>query len=70
MQELGFRNATVVAALPTATTALAGVIVRLDSDDKPYWCDGTQWIDLTATGSSTGLTVGMGYALARGFATP
>ena len=31
---------------------LAGVIVRLSTDNKPYWCDGTAWTDLTATSSA------------------
>lgn len=49
MQSLSLRNCVAVAALPPATTALAGVTVRLLSDNKPYWCDGTYWHDLTAT---------------------
>ncbi len=54
MKELGYRNAVAVSSLPTASTALAGVTVRLTTNNKPYWCDGTQWVDLTATGSGGG----------------
>ena len=51
MKDLGYRNAVAVSSLPTASAALAGVIVRLTSDDKPYWCNGTSWVDLTAAGA-------------------
>lgn len=53
MKELSPRSALVVAALPTPTSALAGVTVRLSSNNKPYWCDGSSWTDLTATGSGS-----------------
>lgn len=33
----------VVAALPAASAALAGTILRLATDNKPYWCDGSTW---------------------------
>ncbi len=46
MKDLSYRVVPVVAALPAASTAIAGVIVRLSSDNHPYWCDGTAWIDL------------------------
>lgn len=47
MRDLAYRIVPVVASLPAATTALAGVIVRLATDNKPYWCDGATWTDLT-----------------------
>ena len=50
MKELSYRSALAVSALPTASTALKGVTVRLTTDDKPYWCNGTTWVDLTSTG--------------------
>lgn len=53
MQELSYRSAVVVTSLPTPTTALAGVTVRLQSDNKPYWCNGTAWVDLSSLGSGT-----------------
>jgi hypothetical protein len=46
VKDLSYRVVPVVAALPAATTAIAGVVVRLSSDNHPYWCDGTAWIDL------------------------
>jgi hypothetical protein len=46
VKDLSYRVVPVVAALPAASTAIAGVIVRLSSDNHPYWCDGTAWIDL------------------------
>ena len=46
MRSLGFDQVTAVAALPTASMALAGVVVRLTTDGKPYWCNGTDWVDL------------------------
>lgn len=52
MRDLSYRIAPVVAALPTASAALAGVTVRLSTDNKPYWCDGTAWVDLSLLGSS------------------
>ena len=55
MKDIGYRNAVAVSALPTASIALAGVTVRLTSDNKPYWCNGTSWVDLTASsGGSPG----------------
>ncbi len=48
MKDLAYRVAPVVSALPSASAALAGVIARLSTDSKPYWCDGTTWIDLAA----------------------
>jgi len=46
VKDLSYRVVPVVAALPAASTAIAGVVVRLSSDNHPYWCDGTAWIDL------------------------
>lgn len=43
--------ALAVTELPTPTAALAGLTVRLASDNKPYWCNGTTWVDLTAAGA-------------------
>ena len=52
MKDLSYRAAPVVSALPAASAALAGVTARLSTDNKPYWCDGTSWIDLTLSGSA------------------
>lgn len=46
MRSLGFDQVTAVGVLPPASTALAGVVVRLTSDGRPYWCNGSDWIDL------------------------
>lgn len=51
MKDLAYRVVPVVTALPAPTATLAGVIVRLSSDNKPYWCNGTTWVDLTAAGA-------------------
>lgn len=53
MQELSYRSVVVVPSLPTPTTAMAGVLVRLQSDNKPYWCTGSAWVDLSALGSGS-----------------
>lgn len=53
MQDLSYRSALAVAVLPTPSASLKGVTVRLTTDDKPYWCNGTTWVDLTATGSAS-----------------
>lgn len=52
MKDLAYRVVPVVAALPVASTALAGVVVRLSTDNKPYWCDGTTWMDMAGTGGN------------------
>lgn len=52
MKDLAYRIAPVVSVLPAASVALAGVVVRLSTDNKPYWCDGTVWFDLTLSGGS------------------
>ena len=46
MKDLAYRVLPVVSALPAASAALAGAVVRLSTDNHPYWCDGTTWIDL------------------------
>lgn len=46
MKDLSYRVVSVVAVLPAASATLAGVVVRLSTDNHPYWCDGTAWIDL------------------------
>lgn len=53
MKDLSYHNALAVTALPSPSSDLSGVIVRLISDDKPYWCNGSAWIDLSATGSGS-----------------
>lgn len=52
MKSLAYKQVTAVASLPTPSAALEGVLVRLVSDDKPYWCDGSTWTDLTIGGAS------------------
>ena len=52
MRDLAYRIAPVVGALPAASVAIAGVVVRLSTDNKPYWCDGTAWFDLTQPGGN------------------
>ena len=46
MKDLAFRLAPSVAVLPAASPALAGTVVRLSGDNRPYWCDGSGWFDL------------------------
>ncbi len=46
MKDLAYRVVPVVSALPAASAALVGAVVRLSTDNHPYWCDGTTWIDL------------------------
>ena len=57
MKDLAYRAVPVVSSLPAPSSALAGVIARLASDNKPYWCDGLTWSDLTAGGDDARLTV-------------
>lgn len=38
--------ALAVTALPAPTAALAGLTVRLTTNNKPYWCNGAAWVDL------------------------
>lgn len=51
MKDLAYRVTPVISALPAASAALAGVVVRLSTDNKPYWCDGTVWVDMTLLGT-------------------
>lgn len=56
MKQLAAAQAPVVAALPTATSALAGSIMRLSTNNKAYWCTGTAWValDITVSASAPG----------------
>jgi hypothetical protein len=54
MDTLSFKKTVQVSALPPPSSDLNGVLVRLNSDNKPYWCNGTQWIDITAVGGGGG----------------
>jgi hypothetical protein len=56
MRDFALRMAPLVTALPAPTSAIAGSVVRLASDNKPYWCDGTAWLALTAPLSDARLT--------------
>ncbi len=53
MKALSPQTVVVVAALPTATTALAGAIMRLSTNNKAYWCTGTAWVALDITVSAS-----------------
>jgi len=53
MKGLSPQQVVVVAALPTATSALAGSIMRLSTNDKAYWCTGTAWVALDITVSAS-----------------
>lgn len=77
MKDLAYRVVPVVSALPAASAALVGAVVRLSTDNHPYWCDGTTWIDLVpeprlstvslaadVTNNTTTLTNVTGLALA------
>lgn len=48
MKTVGYKSALAVTSLPTPTTELAGVTVLLTTDGKPYWCNGTAWVDMSA----------------------
>ncbi|MBK8336986.1 MAG: hypothetical protein IPL03_10515 [Sterolibacteriaceae bacterium] len=56
MRDFALRMAPLVTALPAPTSAIAGAVVRLTADNKPYWCDGTAWLALTAPISDARLT--------------
>ena len=48
-----------LSALPPASAALAGSLVRLTTNGKPYWCNGTTWVDLSGVvGASAPVSVG------------
>ena len=53
MKQLAAAQAPVVAALPTATSALAGSIMRLSTNNKAYWCTGAEWVALDITVSAS-----------------
>lgn len=46
MRALSPQQQVVVATLPPPTSALAGAVVRLATDNRPYWCDGAAWFCL------------------------
>lgn len=48
MRDLSPRLLPEVSSLPTPGAANTGSIVRLAGDGRPYYCDGTRWIDLAA----------------------
>ena len=54
MKLLAALQAPVVSALPTASTALAGSIMRLSTNNKAYWCDGSAWraLDIVVSASA------------------
>lgn len=52
MKDLAYRVMPVVSVLPTASVTIAGIVVRLATDNKPYWCDGTAWVDLSLVGAT------------------
>jgi len=49
MKLLAALQVPVVSALPSATSALAGSIYRLSTNDKAYWCTGAAWVALDIT---------------------
>lgn len=53
-KQLGFKNLPAVTVLPTPSAELEGVLVKLASDKKPYYCNGSSWVDLSATGAGGG----------------
>ena len=52
MKDLAYRVVPVVTVLPAVSATIAGIVVRLATDNKPYWCDGTAWVDLTLVGAT------------------
>ena len=56
MKTLSYRSLPKIGTLPTASSGLEGVITEQTSDKKPYYCDGATWVDLSASGSGSGLT--------------
>lgn len=52
MKDLSYRVVPVVTVLPAPSLTLAGALVRLAADNKPWWCDGTVWWDVTAASGS------------------
>ena len=57
MKKLSLDLAPVVAALPTASVSNAGAIVRLSTDNKPYYSNGGSWVDLTLSGGGSSLPI-------------
>lgn len=57
MKSLGMKQALAVTSLPTPSASYQGVTVRLTTDNKAYWCDGSSWIDLTAGGAGGGAVI-------------
>lgn len=53
MQDLSYRKLLEVTSLPTPSAALNGVLLKLSTDDKPYYCDGVSWTDLTSQGGGS-----------------
>lgn len=56
MKELAYRPMPIVSALPTPSAILKGVILVLSTNNKPYFCDGTQWICMVQP--TTAATIG------------
>jgi len=42
-----------VTSLPTPSSELAGAVVRLTTNNRPYWCNGSAWVDMSS-GEHTG----------------
>lgn len=57
MKSLSLKNQVAVDILPTPTTDLKGCIVRLTTNDHPYWCNGAAWIDLSAAASGQNVAI-------------
>jgi hypothetical protein len=53
MKQLAAQTVAVVSALPSASSALAGAILRLSTNNKAYWCDGSAWVALDITVSAS-----------------
>lgn len=56
IQSASYSAAPKVAALPSPSAALEGVTVFLTTNKHLYHCDGTSWIDLSATTGGASLT--------------
>ena len=65
MRDLGFRHLPEVATLPAASSDLKGVIALLTTDNKPYFCDGSQWVDLTGGSKKSTIWIPASAMLAR-----
>lgn len=51
---LSYKELPKISSLPTPGAGYLGVTVCLTTDGKPYYCDGTTWVDLSATGAGGG----------------